>query len=95
MSIDDFAFELFKNKKHIQKTPDYFVTSVDLTPTEHIKMQAIAQKYVDSSISKTINCPRDISFEAFKNVYFQAYTSGCKGCTTFRPSDVRGYVIKT
>lgn len=95
MNIDDFAFELFKSKKHTRKVPDHFVTSADLTPTEHIKMQAIAQKYVDSSISKTINCPKDISFEAFKDIYFQAYKSGCKGCTTYRPSDVRGYVITT
>ncbi len=95
IKLDDFAFELFKIKEHTRKAPDHFITSAHLTTTEHLKMQSIVQKYVDSSISKTINCPKDISFEAFKNVYFQAYKSGCKGCTTFRSNDVRGYVMKT
>ena len=57
-------------------------------------MQAAAQDYVDSSISKTINCPRDISFEAFKDVYQEAYATGCKGCTTYRPNDVTGAVLE-
>src|SRR3546814_16806110 len=56
-------------------------------------MQAAVQKYVDSSISKTINCPEDIAFEAFKDVYRQAYDSGCKGCTTYRPNDITGAVL--
>ena len=56
-------------------------------------MQAAAQKWVDSSISKTINCPEDIDFETFKNVYLQAYTLGCKGCTTYRPNAVTGSVL--
>ena len=56
-------------------------------------MQAAAQKWVDSSISKTINVPQDISFEAFKDVYLQAYETGCKGCTTYRPNDVTGSVL--
>ena len=49
-------------------------------------MQAAVQKYIDSSISKTINCPADLPFEAFKDVYLQAYELGCKGCTTYRPN---------
>jgi ribonucleoside-diphosphate reductase alpha chain len=57
-------------------------------------MQAEAQKYIDSSISKTINCPADISFEAFKNVYAEAYRLGCKGCTTYRPNAVTGAVLE-
>ena len=57
-------------------------------------MQAAVQKYVDSSISKTINCPEDISFEAFKDVYLQAYELGCKGCTTYRPNEVTGAVLE-
>ncbi|HAW46438.1 MAG TPA: hypothetical protein DCX34_04255, partial [Roseovarius sp.] len=57
------------------------------------KMQAAAQKWVDSSISKTINCPADISFAAFKDVYMQAWESGCKGCTTYRPNEVTGSVL--
>ena len=56
-------------------------------------MQAAAQKWVDSSISKTINCPEDISFDAFKDVYMQAWDTGCKGCTTYRPNDVTGSVL--
>jgi ribonucleoside-diphosphate reductase alpha chain len=56
-------------------------------------MQAAAQKWVDSSISKTINCPEDISFEAFKGVYLEAWNTGCKGCTTYRPNAVTGSVL--
>jgi ribonucleoside-diphosphate reductase alpha chain len=73
--------------------PDYFVNAAGLSPEEHVAVQAAAQKHVDSSISKTINVPVGISFEAFKNVYMQAYDSGCKGCATFRPNDVRGSVL--
>jgi ribonucleoside-diphosphate reductase alpha chain len=73
--------------------PEYFVNAQTLTPSEHVKMQAAAQKWVDSSISKTINCPEDIDFEAFKDVYMQAWDSGCKGCTTYRPNDVTGSVL--
>ena len=57
-------------------------------------MQAAAQDHVDSSISKTINLPRDISFEAFKGVYEEAYAQNCKGCTTYRPNDVTGAVLE-
>lgn len=73
--------------------PDYFVTAQDLTPMDHVRMQAAAQKWVDSSISKTVNVPEDISFEDFKEVYMEAYRSGCKGCTTYRPNDVTGSVL--
>jgi ribonucleoside-diphosphate reductase alpha chain len=73
--------------------PDYFVDSQSLTPSEHVTMQAAVQKYIDSSISKTINVPESISFEDFKSVYLQAYEQGCKGCTTFRPNDVTGAVL--
>ncbi len=57
-------------------------------------MQAAVQKYVDSSISKTINVPADFPFEQFKDVYLQAYELGCKGCTTYRPNDVTGAVLE-
>ena len=57
-------------------------------------MQAAVQKYIDSSISKTINVPAEISFEAFKDVYLQAYELGCKGCTTYRPNEVTGAVLR-
>jgi ribonucleoside-diphosphate reductase alpha chain len=73
--------------------PDYFVDAQRLSPGDHVVMQAAVQKYVDASISKTINCPEDISFEAFKDVYAQAYELGCKGCTTYRPNPVTGSVL--
>lgn len=73
--------------------PDYFVTAQDLAPEDHLAVQAAAQDYIDSSISKTINVPEDISFEAFKDVYSLAYELGLKGCTTYRPSEVRGSVL--
>ncbi|MEM6481633.1 MAG: hypothetical protein AAF681_07290, partial [Pseudomonadota bacterium] len=73
--------------------PNHFVSAQTLPPEDHVKMQAAAQKWVDSSISKTINVPSDISFEAFKDVYMQAWDTGCKGCTTYRPNDVTGSVL--
>ncbi len=73
--------------------PDHFVSAQTLTPLEHVRMQAAAQEWVDSSISKTINCPEDIPFEAFKDVYLEAYETGCKGCTTYRPNAVTGSVL--
>jgi ribonucleoside-diphosphate reductase alpha chain len=56
-------------------------------------MQAVVQKYIDSSISKTINVPEEIDFESFKDIYLQAYEQGCKGCTTYRPNDITGAVL--
>ncbi len=73
--------------------PDYFVDSHDLAPDAHIVMQAAVQKYIDSSISKTVNLPDDIPFEEFKDVYLKAYEMGCKGCTTYRPNVVTGAVL--
>ena len=74
--------------------PDYFVTAQELTPAEHVRMQAAVQRYVDSAISKTVNVPEDISFEAFQEVYLDAYRSGCKGCTTYRPNSITGSVLE-
>ena len=74
--------------------PDDFVTAQDLTPAEHIRMQAAVQRHVDSAISKTVNVPEDIGFEAFKDVYRDAYQSGCKGCTTYRPNAITGSVLQ-
>ena len=71
----------------------YMTTAQDLTPADHINMQAVLQKWVDSSISKTVNLPESISFEDFKAVYDHAYKTGCKGCTTYRPNDVTGSVL--
>ncbi len=74
--------------------PDHFVTAQDLTPAEHVRMQAAVQKHVDSAISKTVNVPEDIGFEAFQEVYLDAYRSGCKGCTTYRPNAITGSVLE-
>jgi ribonucleoside-diphosphate reductase alpha chain len=74
--------------------PDYFVTAQDLTPADHVRMQAAVQRHVDSAISKTVNVPADIGFEAFQAVYLDAYRSGCKGCTTYRPNDITGSVLE-
>lgn len=73
--------------------PDYFVTAQDIEPLAHVRMQAAVQKWVDTSISKTINVPKDIPFAVFEHVYLEAYRLGCKGCTTYRPNDVTGSVI--
>jgi ribonucleoside-diphosphate reductase alpha chain len=74
--------------------PAYFVTAQTLTPRDHVRMQAAVQRHVDSAISKTVNCPEDISFEAFKSIYTDAYDSGCKGCTTYRPNAITGSVLE-
>ncbi|WP_439543157.1 LAGLIDADG family homing endonuclease [Hyphomicrobium sp.] len=70
-----------------------FVSAADLTPHEHLVMQAALQRHVDSSISKTINCPPDISFEAFETIYLEAFDLGLKGCTAYRPNDITGAIL--
>lgn len=93
-SVVDYAVKLYREMYPDDSSlPDYFVTAQTITPEDHIVMQAAVQKYVDSSISKTTNCPEDISFEDFKNVYMLAYDMGCKGCTTYRPNDVTGSIL--
>ncbi|UWR14569.1 adenosylcobalamin-dependent ribonucleoside-diphosphate reductase [Sulfitobacter sp. M368] len=91
--VVDYAVQMWRDLKGDAPLPDYFVNAQTLAPADHVKMQAAAQKWVDSSISKTINCPEDIDFDAFKDVYMQAWDSGCKGCTTYRPNDVTGSVL--
>lgn len=81
------------NRENLTPLPSSFVTTADLVPEDHIRIQAAAQYWVDSSISKTINVPEDISFEDFKEVYTFAWRTGCKGCTTYRPNDVTGSVL--
>src|SRR5476651_1422616 len=94
-SVEDQAFRRWRALKGNEPPPpDVFVDAQTLTPADHLAMQAAAQDHVDSSISKTINLPRDISFEDFKHVYEQAYAEGCKGCTTYRPNDVTGAVLE-
>ena len=79
-----------------QKLPEYFITADDVTPTQHVDIQAAAQKWVDSSISKTANVPTDYPFEAFKDIYRYAWHQGLKGCTTFRfnPAAFQGVLVK-
>lgn len=74
---------------------DFMVSAQELLPRDHLVMQAAAQKWIDSSISKTVNCPEDISFDDFKQVYWEAYVLGNKGCTTYRPNEVTGSVLTT
>ncbi|MBF0394776.1 MAG: ribonucleoside-diphosphate reductase, adenosylcobalamin-dependent, partial [Alphaproteobacteria bacterium] len=75
--------------------PDYMVTALELSVEDHLRTQAVCQRHVDASISKTINCPADMGWEEFQAVYRLAYELGCKGCTTYRPSGVRGSVLST
>jgi ribonucleoside-diphosphate reductase alpha chain len=92
--VTDHAVQKFREQfGETAALPDYFVNAQDLAPAEHIAVQAACQDYIDSSISKTINVPEEISFEAFRDVYMDAYEKGLKGCTTYRPSDVRGSVL--
>ncbi len=91
--VQDHAVRLWRELHGDAPLPDYFVNAQNLAPMDHVRMQAAAQKWVDSSISKTINCPEDISFDAFKDVYMAAWDMGCKGCTTYRPNDVTGSVL--
>ena len=94
-SVEDHAFRLWRRLKGTAEPPaDVFVDAQTLAPHDHLVMQAAAQDFVDSSISKTINLPKDISFEAFKHVYEEAYATGCKGCTTYRPNEVTGAVLE-
>ncbi|MEM1021893.1 MAG: ribonucleoside-diphosphate reductase, adenosylcobalamin-dependent, partial [Pseudomonadota bacterium] len=95
-TVSDYAYRKFREKfGEDAPLPDYFVTAQTLSPMDHVKVQAVVQRHIDSSISKTINCPEDISFEDFKDVYAEACRSGCKGCTTYRPNDVTGSVLET
>ncbi|MDO9639578.1 MAG: adenosylcobalamin-dependent ribonucleoside-diphosphate reductase [Pseudotabrizicola sp.] len=91
--VVDYAVRLWREKFGDAALPDHFVNAQTLPPLDHVRMQAAAQKWVDSSISKTINCPEDISFDDFQQVYMAAWDQGCKGCTTYRPNDVTGSVL--
>ncbi len=91
--VEDYAIKLWREKFGEVELPEYFVNAQTLAPSAHVRMQAAAQKWVDSSISKTINCPEDISFDAFKEIYLEAWDTGCKGCTTYRPNDITGSVL--
>ena len=105
--VDVLSFELLEYRKLINPSaepdgdadnslPDYFLSADDITPKQHVDVQAAAQKWVDSSISKTANVPTDFSFEDFKDIYMYAYDKGLKGCTTFRfnPEAFQGVLVK-
>ena len=93
--VSDYALRRYRSLFGEQAPlPPAFVTAQELTPSEHIRMQAAVQRHVDSAISKTVNVPEDIGFEAFQQVYLDAYASGCKGCTTYRPNAITGSVLE-
>lgn len=89
--VADYAYKIYREKAGAafdeNQLPSYFVSSSDISPEEHLNIQEALQKYVDSSISKTINVPTDYPYEKFKDIYLTAYDKGLKGCTTFRPSE--------
>jgi len=94
--VEDYGYLMYCRtfgKPNGQDMPDYMVTATELSVLEHLEMQGALQRHVDASISKTINCPEDMSFEDFKDVYSHAWDLGLKGCTTYRPSGVRGSVL--
>src|SRR5579883_3011846 len=92
--VEDYAHRLFRRLRgETAPLPDYFVDAQELSPEDHLVMQAAAQRHIDASISKTINLPAEIPFERFKDVYLEAYRAGCKGCTTYRPNEVTGAVL--
>ncbi|MDD2478790.1 MAG: adenosylcobalamin-dependent ribonucleoside-diphosphate reductase [Victivallaceae bacterium] len=100
VEISDYAYRQYCSRLGVnsikdQDLPAYFTSAGQIKPVDHLGIQAILQKYVDSSISKTINIPEDYPFEDFKDIYMQAYEQGLKGCTTFRPNEnIMGILIK-
>lgn len=91
--VKDYAVHLYEEMFPNEPLNENFVTAQTITPEDHVLVQATAQKWVDTSISKTINVPEDISLGDFENVYMLAYEMGCKGCTTYRPNDITGSVL--
>jgi ribonucleoside-diphosphate reductase alpha chain len=91
--IEDHAYRLFRQMFGDTPLPAYFVSAQDLSTDAHVAVQAAVQAFIDSSISKTVNCPADMPFEQFKDVYLNAYDSGCKGCTTWRPNEITGSIL--
>jgi ribonucleoside-diphosphate reductase alpha chain len=106
--VDVFSFELLAYRELVnqrampnstnaaEKLPDYFISADDIGPKEHVDIQAAAQLWVDSSISKTANVPTDYKYEDFKDIYMYAFEQGLKGCTTFRfnPEAFQGVLVK-
>jgi ribonucleoside-diphosphate reductase alpha chain len=92
--LEDYAFDRWRRRHPQGGLPRAFVDAHQLAPEAHLDMQAALQPYVDNSISKTINIPRDYGFGEFKNIYELAFERGLKGCTTFRPNPVTGAVLQ-
>jgi ribonucleoside-diphosphate reductase alpha chain len=106
--VDVFSYELLAYRELInqkampyseteeEKLPEYFITAEDISPKEHVDVQAASQRWIDSSISKTANVPTDYPYEDFKDIYMYAYEQGLKGCTTFRfnPEAFQGVLVK-
>jgi ribonucleoside-diphosphate reductase alpha chain len=106
--VDVYSFELLAYRELVnakampysdkadEKLPDYFITAEEINPTQHVDVQAAAQKWIDSSISKTANVPTDFPYEKFKDIYLYAYDQQLKGCTTFRfnPEAFQGVLVK-
>jgi ribonucleoside-diphosphate reductase alpha chain len=94
--VEDYAMRVWcELKGAATPPPELFVSTQTLTPSDHLTMQAAAQALIDSSISKTVNCPEDIGFDAFADVYVEGYHLGCKGLTTYRPNAVTGSILST
>jgi ribonucleoside-diphosphate reductase alpha chain len=92
--VEDYALSVWKTVHGDDPPPEGLLVSAQtLTPADHLRMQAAAQTMVDSSISKTVNCPEDIGFEAFADIYVEGYRLGCKGLTTYRPNAITGSVL--
>jgi ribonucleoside-diphosphate reductase alpha chain len=92
--VEDYAMRVWRQVNgDTPPPPELFVSAQTLSPSDHLTMQAAAQALIDSSISKTVNCPEDISFDAFADIYVEGYHLGCKGLTTYRPNAVTGSVL--
>jgi ribonucleoside-diphosphate reductase alpha chain len=92
--VEDYAMRVWRELKGDAPPPaELFVSAQTLSPSDHLTMQAAAQALIDSSISKTVNCPEEIGFEAFADIYVEGYHLGCKGLTTYRPNAVTGSVL--
>lgn len=95
--VEDYGYRVFReNFGDFAELPDYMVTATELSVEDHVLMQAVCQEHIDASISKTVNCPTEMTFEEFQNVYTMAWDSGLKGCTTYRPdpNSYRGSVLE-
>ena len=90
--VEDYAYRVWRSIGQVE-LPKHFVTTKEVTPAEHLAIQARIQPYIDNAISKTINVPVSSSFEAFSGIYERAYELGLKGCTTYRPNAIRGSVL--